>query len=362
MRKISIISMFLIMLFIGCDKQSAILEDLEQQEIAITVDPMLEQIADMGFDTTGVYDIGEAFIVEGDIKFSKKGLETIKNGQTKQAYGGPNFLVSSTITYIDIFLDQASFNSLDLVSELYQVIDHYNYINCSLFFRTAANANEAEIIITQNTCGSGICAIADFPLDGDQGDTIIIDEQVINTYGLGSHDQMKFLIAHEIGHCIGLRHTNWDSSEPMNVPHPDDNTQTISAITIPDTDNTDPSSVFNSGTCGNYWSGFSLDDMTTISYLYPPPLTVGISGSSYIYDHEPETYSVNFYAGKQPNTSYTYQWNGSNSRFGPWNMDLGTNSTCTTAAPGIESKFYLKVTVTGGGESDSYTRMIYIDD
>ena len=67
-------------------------------------------------------------------------------------------------------------------------------------------------------------------------------------------------IVHEIGHCIGYRHTNY---EDLN-----EGPGSIGQIYVPGTFTTDPNSVMNGGTANTPWSGFSPFDILTCRTIY----------------------------------------------------------------------------------------------
>lgn len=85
-----------------------------------------------------------------------------------------------------------------------------------------------------------------------------------------SLSQRIFLLAHEVGHNLGFRHTN-----VTNNPN---------AILIPGTTSNDPNSVMNSNTCGLFWNGFSEKDRYAIKELWPTSAIweVKLKGNSYV--------------------------------------------------------------------------------
>ncbi|WGQ15701.1 M57 family metalloprotease [Sphingobacterium faecium] len=81
--------------------------------------------------------------------------------------------------------------------------------------------------------------------------------------------QLIFLIAHEFGHTLGLRHTNW---KLYNEPEITGNVGAYSVLgTVPFLGapplDPDPNSIFNSTTCGIPFTEFSAYDKIAIKYI-----------------------------------------------------------------------------------------------
>lgn len=72
---------------------------------------------------------------------------------------------------------------------------------------------------------------------------------------------LRRTLAHELGHTIGLRHTDWiENGEPVS---------NFGANLIPNTTHDDVNSVMNIIVCYMNWTGFSNDDVVAIINLYP---------------------------------------------------------------------------------------------
>jgi hypothetical protein len=114
---------------------------------------------------------------------------------------------------------------------------------------------------------NGTLASASFPnRRGKSGSSV-----TVNTvdYGL-SLSEKRFTMVHEMGHCIGFRHTNWfdRNSDGNQTTNDNEGVSSYGANHIPGTPTgLDPNSVMNA--IVDSWGGFGHYDEVATSYLYP---------------------------------------------------------------------------------------------
>ncbi|WP_185113952.1 M57 family metalloprotease [Fulvivirga imtechensis] len=233
---------------------------------ALTVDPndpVIQRILDAGIALEDIVAYDDHYVAEGDIVFYKEephfpGDED-HNGRTEQARS--TYLVAPAYRNIRVYLDQASFSSLNLNDAVNNAIAAFNAVGSELQFSRVYSASSADIIVKRNnSIGAGVCGRAGFPFsNGRPFNNVDISESVLIQYGLTSASQLRLLVAHEIGHCIGFRHTNWQSLGES------------TAIHISGTPSSDGASIMNGATCGNSWAGLSYYDSKAIEILYAAP-------------------------------------------------------------------------------------------
>lgn len=296
---------FIIVIFLGsCSKNIDKFEgDIEQNALIIR-----KKVLQLGFDTTNMIINNETIIVEGDIILTKSALNSAKprqatiidisNGVYPISYAKHRNLKY----YISPILISSWESSIESAFSKYQTLADFN-----LRFIRTTDVNEADLLIE-----SGSPAVADsyFPSNGEIGSRIGIN----TSYSGLSENQKIFVLVHEIGHAIGLRHTNWRTDEAESGVY---NGVTVGAYTIPGTPNSsnnpDPNSVFNSGTGISIvpsWSNFSTFDRSALVTLYPSfgpaVLTTNPTGSFPVYVGDEIEAFVNVPTWRE--TALTYEW------------------------------------------------------
>lgn len=278
--KYAIAYFILITILSSCSKN----RDLDKIPLESDLIEVRSLVNNLGFDTVGIKFDNDKIIVEGDIVLYKSKLS---KSTPRQASGfqGPLIADNSLIKY---FIPQ----SLSNVDAIESAFNEYALLvvpsNFPILFPVAPfnftrvySESEANVIIRTYYSGElKDYGYADFPtllppLDVPYvpyprlrtGKYISIN---VNAWNNINWSQKKFLIAHEFGHAIGLRHTDWKRSEPSSSYV---NGVLIGSYTVPFTPNSsknpDPNSVFNSGsgTTPFTWSGFTNFDKTAIYYV-----------------------------------------------------------------------------------------------
>lgn len=206
----------------GCKKSDHFesLDDLGQ---------IKQSLKQAGFDTSfGFYKHRDGYIVENDIYLT---LDQIKNLDSKSNqlidltfgdnnskdnvgkvngkishYGTSNSVLTNlskrTISvYIDPYFSSYYQACLD------SAINRYNAVDFGLSFTRVYNINQAEIkVVPTNTLPAGVLGESGFPSGGIPYQEVRLSTSFFNnsTYRADG----IAVIAHEIGHCIGFRHTD----------------------------------------------------------------------------------------------------------------------------------------------------------
>jgi predicted Zn-dependent protease len=195
--------------FTACKKETrAEAEDaISQSELA--------EIRAQGFSTQGVQKAEGGYIVEGDIFISREQLRENPTSPNmiiaqEEQYRTFNLVNTSTYSTIKVALNNSSSQHQSAFSAaLDEAIRRYNAQNLRIRFQrvsTGANTTVVAYYEVSNTLGS-----AGFPTSGGAP----YNQVRMNTYhystGTGSTNinYIATIMAHELGHCIGFRHTDY---------------------------------------------------------------------------------------------------------------------------------------------------------
>jgi hypothetical protein len=192
--------------FIGIVMLTACKKDAKPPADGISADT-LAKIAAVGFSTTDVQKVDEGYLVEGDIILTENDLAgrpaspTLRIAQTEQYC--TNNLVSGLPRTISV---SASGNVNGALSSAIQhAIGRYNAQGLNITFSWAGNNGSGNINVSVINTGQYI-ASSGFPdNNGNPYGTI----KYARKYSNYSDGFMTTVIAHEMGHCIGFRHTDY---------------------------------------------------------------------------------------------------------------------------------------------------------
>ncbi|WP_066833754.1 M57 family metalloprotease [Rufibacter ruber] len=267
MRKFYTIQLFAAALLLGSTACSTTEEEVVEKA-AVSKDT-LAKIYEMGFGTTDVQVVEGGYLVEGDILLTDEQLNTthdakfLRVGETEQ-YRTTNLVnVGSGRTInvaVSTTLPTAYATAVD------EAIRRYNAENLLIKFRRVSSGY--NILLTKSPTNASYLASAGFPSGGNPYNKVLVN----STY-LGSNPGTNYLatiLAHEIGHCIGFRHTDYmDRSYSCGGAYTNEGASTVGAVHIPGTPTTaDATSWMLACVATGQNRPFNSNDRTALNYLY----------------------------------------------------------------------------------------------
>lgn len=254
--------------FYSCSKNDAV------QSATGIPQQVIDRVHDLGFQTDNIIEADGGYIVENDIFLSKEDLDhadvdhILRVGDEEQ-YRTTN-LVTGLPRTIKVSLSSTLNNLAGYPAALTEAVNRYNAQNLQITFQVVTS--NANISITKAPNGAGYLASAGFPTSGGNP----FNSVKVNSNAIGSGSSTTFInylatiLAHEMGHCIGFRHTDYMSRQYScgGAPY-NEGASTVGAVHIPGTP-TDPDANSWMLACigANQNRPFNVNDVTALNYLY----------------------------------------------------------------------------------------------
>ena len=248
-----------VILSTACKKQSNTSPDEISPEV-------IAQIKAQGFNIHGAKKINEGYLVEGDIILTDEDLRSTESSPELVIANEEHYRTSKLVTSLPRTITvSVNTTATPFPAAVAEAINRYNAENLQLQFSLVSGNADIDIVTfyqASNTLGS-----AGFPKGGRPYGTINL-----NTYWFNTSTNAQFLasvIAHEMGHCIGFRHTDYmDRSYSCNGTAYNEGSAGVGAIHIPGTP-TGPSANSWMLACSDGSNRpFTASDKTALSAIY----------------------------------------------------------------------------------------------
>jgi predicted Zn-dependent protease len=255
--------------FSSCKKDAKVLKTDQVSETA------LAQIKALGFSTQNAQKVPEGYLVEGDIILTNADLSSSPNSPEmviaqEEHYRTNNLVNTSTYPTIKVALNNSSTQHQAAFSAaLDEAIRRYNAQSLTVKFQhvsSGANITVVAFYEVSNTLGS-----SGFPSGGAPYSQVKMNTYWYSTSTSSTNvNYIGTIMAHEIGHCIGFRHTDYmNRAYSCGGSASNEGTAGVGAVYIPGTPTGGSANSWMLACVGsNVNRPFTSADITALTYVY----------------------------------------------------------------------------------------------
>ena len=253
-------------IYVGCQEDQGAAAD---HQISKAV---LDRIWEMGFSNTDVQKIDEGYLVEGDIILTDEDLQisvdpiTLRIAETEQYR--TNNLVTGLPRTITVSMDSQLNGTAGYSAALDECISRYNSQNLQI---TMVRVGTSGGNIHLKKQPGNYLASSGFPTNSGNP----YSQVKMNSNAIGSGNSSTFInycatiMAHEIGHCIGFRHTDYMDRSYSCGTGGNEGDGGVGAVLIPGTPSGPDSGSWMLACISNLQNRpFNNNDKTALGYLY----------------------------------------------------------------------------------------------
>ncbi|HJW17081.1 MAG TPA: M57 family metalloprotease [Flavisolibacter sp.] len=258
------------MTFVACkkDAKTSVENDAVSQEV-------LAKIQSQGFSTDAVRKVDNGYLVEGDIILTDENLDTKSSSPTLLIAQEEQYRTTNLVTRLPRTITVSVTNMPTVYVQAAQAaIARYNALpNKQLTFQYISTGTGNIDIFGFNEGPSGgyiTLGSSGFPTSG--GDPYNQVKMNTNAQAYGTNPDVNYVtsvIQHEIGHCIGFRHTDYmNRAYSCGGRRSNEGTAGVGAILIPGTPSKADAESFMLACSNGGDRTFNANDKIAMDYLY----------------------------------------------------------------------------------------------
>ncbi|RZS67052.1 M57 family metalloprotease [Pseudobacter ginsenosidimutans] len=229
---------------------------------------VLAKIAELGFSNKNVQPHSEGYLVEGDIVITKDHLNSKSENMLMRIADEEQYRTYNLVTALprNITIRVNSSLPARYVTAVNSAISRYNALGLRITFSRVTSGG--NIVINPAPSGSGYLASAGFPTSsGNPYSSVLVNRSYLDTWNINT---VTSIIAHEVGHCIGFRHTDYmNRSYSCGGSPVNEGASTVGAVHIPGTPTgPDPNSWMLACIGNGVNRPFNANDIIALNYVY----------------------------------------------------------------------------------------------
>lgn len=236
-------------------------------------DDALKSIANLGFSTDDVHRRGDNYLVEGDILLTPANLAEASTSPTLRIADVEQYRTTNLVKNLPRTVT-VSVSNLPTVylNAATAAVARYNSLNLTLKFQMVSSGGAIQIIGFNEGPSGGFITLGSSGFPTSSGNPYSQIQMNTNPQAYGSNPDLGYVtsvIQHEIGHCIGFRHTDYmNRAFSCGGARDNEGSAGIGAIRIPGTPSkADAGSWMLACSTGSDRT-FNANDQVALNYLY----------------------------------------------------------------------------------------------
>ena len=259
------------LVFTSCKRNGSTQQEVQPDAVSAEV---LAQIKALGFSTDHVIKTEDGYLVEGDINLTAEQLDqkvsspVLRIAETEQYR--TNYLVTALPRVIKI---KVTGLGTAFIAGTDTAINRYNRLGLRMTFqRVSSGAADITIRGFNQGPSGGYITLGSSGFPTRKGAPYATIKMNTNQYAYGSNPDVLYVgsvIQHEIGHCIGMRHTDYmDRSYSCGGSPVDEGQSNVGAIQIPGTPSAPDANSWMLACSNGGNRTFNVNDVIALTYLY----------------------------------------------------------------------------------------------
>jgi hypothetical protein len=253
-----------VMALSGCQKS----QESAVQPAAISAD-VTAQVKALGFGTSDLKAVEGGYLVEGDIFLTPELLASKTKYSMLRVGADEQYRTTNIVTGLPRHITISVSTSLPsaYVTAVDEMVNRYNNQNLQLTFERVTSGGNIQMVPSKN--GAQYLASSGFPTSaGDPYNQVLVNAKAIGTSNPTTY--IASILAHEVGHCIGFRHTDYTNrAYSCGGTATNEGASTVGAIQIPGTPaGPDPNSWMLACVGSGQNRPFNTNDVTALNALY----------------------------------------------------------------------------------------------
>ena len=229
----------------------------------------MAQIKALGFDAQDAKKVDGGYVVEGDMLLTNEllasapGYATLRVGQDEQ------YRTTNLVTGLPRVLTVSISSSFPAayVTAIDEAIRRYNAAGLRLTFRRVSSGAQLPVKYSSDLGPGVLGQSGGFPSGGNPAPGFTLVPNVINS---SNTNYIATIMAHEMGHCIGMRHTDYyNRAYSCGGSTSNEGASTVGAVLIPGTPSAAEPNSWMLACVGNGVNRpFTSNDLTALNYIY----------------------------------------------------------------------------------------------